>query len=62
MITVRVIRASVGNRVFGHYWLVKSVISTMPVLNRSIVFFGDLFGYGRQLPSVEFWKRFSRRH
>ena len=44
------------------HWLVKSAISTMPALNRSIVFCDDLLGYGKQLPSAEFWKRFSQRH
>ncbi len=41
---------------------VKSVISTAPVLNRMIVFADDLLGYGKPLPSRQFWEDFPSRH
>jgi reductive dehalogenase len=44
------------------HWLVKSVISTLPILNRAIVRADDLLGYGKPLPSKQFWEKFSHRH
>jgi reductive dehalogenase len=44
------------------HWLVKSVISTLPALNSAIVYADDLLGYGKPLPSVQFWQEFSGRH
>jgi len=44
------------------HWLVKSVISTLPILNRAIVRADDLLGYGKPLPSTRFWEKFARRH
>lgn len=44
------------------HWLVKSIISTMPALNRTVLYADDLFGYGKPVPSAQFWDEFSRRH
>jgi len=44
------------------HWLVKSTISTLPVLNSVIVQADDLFGYGKPVPSAHFWQEFSGRH
>jgi reductive dehalogenase len=43
------------------HWFVKSVISTLPALNKTIVFADDLLRYGEPLPSRQFWEDFSRR-
>jgi hypothetical protein len=44
------------------HWLVKSASSTLPVLNSVIVHADDLLGYGKPVPSTQFWQEFSRRH
>lgn len=44
------------------HWLVKSVISTMPAFNRTIVRIDDLLGYGKPLPSRRFWEGFAHRN
>jgi epoxyqueuosine reductase len=45
----------------GH-WLVKSAIATLPVFNAFAVRCDDLLGYGKSVPSTQFWEGFARRY
>ncbi len=44
------------------HWLVKSAISTVPSLNPAFVYADDLLGYGKSIPSTQFWDSFTERH